>query len=310
MSLTETATPQADTADEIIDPAVDVAAPRAQAAPLVFASPHSGRVYPERFKARARLDALTLRNSEDAFVDELYAAAPDLGVPLLKANFPRAYVDPNREPYELDPDMFADPLPDYVNARSRRVRGGLGTIARVVTNGREIYDGKLSFAEAETRLKRYYFPYHRTLRELLVSTRTRFGAVLLVDCHSMPSIGGPMDRDPGSSRVDFVLGDRFGASCAPGVTDLVEEHLSGLGYNIARNRPYAGGYITEHYGRPESGVHVLQIEINRALYMDEDRIEKLPEFQAVARDLEGLVGRLAAESKTLLGITRDARRRG
>lgn len=274
------------------------------------ASPHSGRIYPERFKARARLDALTLRNSEDAFVDELYAAGPGLGVPLLKANFPRAYVDPNREPYELDPDMFTDPLPAYANTRSRRVRGGLGTIARVVTNGREIYAGKLPFAEAETRLKRYYFPYHRTLRNLLADTRARFGAVLLIDCHSMPSIGGPMDRDPGSSRVDFVLGDRFGASCAPDVTDLVEDYLSGLGYNIARNRPYAGGYITEHYGRPETGIHVLQIEINRVLYMDEKRIEKLPEFEAVARDLEGLIAHLAAESERLLGITRDERRRG
>lgn len=158
MSQTETATPQPDATDEVIDPAVEVLSPQVQTAPLVCASPHSGRIYPERFKARARLDALTLRNSEDAFVDELYAAGPGLGVPLLKANFPRAYVDPNREPYELDPDMFTDPLPAYANTRSRRVRGGLGTIARVVTNGREIYAGKLPFAEAETPAEALLLP--------------------------------------------------------------------------------------------------------------------------------------------------------
>ena len=217
---------------------------------------------------------MTLRRSEDAFVDEIYAAAPNHGAPLLRALFPRAFVDPNRESYELDPAMFADPLPDYVNTKSPRVAAGLGTIARLVASGEEIYRHKLRFLDARHRIDAYYRPYHAALRRLLDETRWRFGACLLIDCHSMPSVGGPMDADAGSTRVDFILGDRHGTSCTPAVTDFAERAIESLGYVVARNDPYAGGFTTRHYGQPREAVHALQIEINRSLYMDERTIRR------------------------------------
>jgi N-formylglutamate amidohydrolase len=278
---------------------VEVLAPCRQTAPLVFASPHSGTDYPDAFVEAARLSALALRKSEDSFVDEIFDTAPERGAPLLRALFPRAYVDPNREPYELDPEMFEEPLPEWVNSHSPRVRGGLGTIARVVANGAEIYRNKLSFAEAERRVAGYYRPYHDMLEGLITETRMRFGVCLLIDCHSMPSVGGPMDTDPGRSRVDFVLGDRYGTSCTGVVTDRVESTLVGLGYRVERNRPYAGGFTTAHYGRPESGIHAMQIEINRRLYMDEERIARLPYLATlrkhVAEVIAGLIDITAGE---------------
>ena len=202
-----------------------VVQPPEQSVPLVFASPHSGQDYPTQFVAASRLRPLLLRRSEDAFVDCIFAAAPSRGAPLLRAHFPRVYIDPNREPFELDPAMFDTPLPDYVNASSPRVAAGLGTIARVVANGEEVYRGKLSFEEARQRIDAHYFPYHRALQNLLQSTRERFGCYLLVDCHSMPSVGGPMDADPGLKRLDIVLGDCYGTACAPAVTRLAERTL-------------------------------------------------------------------------------------
>ena len=271
-----------------------VAEPARQTVPLVFASPHSGRHYPEDFVAGARLDPLSLRGSEDAFVDEIFAAVPEHGAPLLTATFPRAYVDPNREPYELDPEMFGEELPDWVNTTSPRVRGGLGTIARVVTNGAEIYREKLSFAEARHRIAAYYEPYHEALSQLIDRTRARFGACILVDCHSMPSIGGPMDEDSGRRRVDFIIGDRYGASCAAAISDLTVETLRGLDYHVARNAPYAGGFTTAHYGRPREGVHAIQIEINRRLYMDEASVSRSAGLSTVAAHMESVVAQLSA----------------
>lgn len=278
----------------VLPQAIEVLVPAEQTVPLVFASPHSGRNYPAAFLAESALDAQTLRRSEDSFVDELFAAAPRLGAPLLKALFPRAYVDPNREPYELDPAMFADPLPDYVNARSPRVAAGLGTIARVVASGAEIYGRPLRFAEAESRIEQLYHPYHNALRRLIEETRAKFGCCVLVDCHSMPSVGGPMDHDNGLSRVDFVLGDCFGSSCAGVVSDTAAAVLGERGYRVVHNAPYAGGFTTRHYGRPEAGIHTLQIETNRRLYMDEASHARGPRFAAVAADLERLIAALAA----------------
>lgn len=265
-----------------------------QTVPFVFASPHSGLDYPPEFVAAARLDPLTLRRSEDSFVDELFARVPNHGAPILCAKFPRAYVDPNREPFELDPDMFDDALPSYVNAASPRVAAGLGTIARVVTSGAEIYKGKLSFADALDRINRLYRPYHDALSGLVERTKARFGYAVLIDCHSMPSIGGPMDKDPGRKRVDFVLGDSHGASCDPRLTDLAEEVLGDMGYVVRRNLPYAGGFTTRHYGNPAAAVHALQIEVNRAIYMDEDRFERLDGFDTVVRNMGHLVGVLTS----------------
>lgn len=283
-----------------IDPPFEVLRPAAQTIPVVFASPHSGNRYPPSFVAAARLDPLALRRSEDAFVDELFAAAPGLGAPLLRALFPRAYVDPNREPWELDPAMFAEPLPDFVNDRSPRVGAGLGTIARVVASGAEIYKGKLYFADAQARIDGLYRPYHAQLKDLLDRTAAQFGHAVLIDCHSMPSIGGPMDRDPGRRRVDFVLGDCFGAACAPKLMAAVESYLRGRGQTVARNDPYAGGFTTRHYGRPVENCHTLQIEINRALYMDERRILKSSNFAVLADVLTGLIGAMGAFCRTEL----------
>ena len=246
-----------------------VRAPVRQTVPLVFASPHSGRDYPADFVAASKLDSKALRRSEDSFIDELYASAPDHGAPLISAVFPRAFCDPNREPYELDPAMFTGPLPSHANTRSPRVLAGLGTIARVVASGAEIYAGKLPVDEAERRIARCYRPYHDRLRLLLDQTRSVFGWSLLVDCHSMPSVGGPMDHDSGLSRVDVVLGDCFGASCSSLFTQVAEDAFRQRGYRVVRNTPYAGGFTTRHYGHPRQGSHALQIELNRALYMDE-----------------------------------------
>lgn len=272
----------------------EVLAPETQTLPLVLASPHSGRHYPPAFVEASRLDRLSLRRSEDGFVDEIFASAPDLGAPLLRANFPRAYVDANREPFELDPRMFVDPLPAYANTRSPRVAAGLGTIARVVANGADIYQDKLSFAEALRRIRTYYWPYHTTLRQLLDDTKARFGGAILIDCHSMPSIGGPMDRDAGHRRVDFVLGDCHGQACNPEIPRLVHEVLGEQGYHVTRNTPYSGGFVTRHYGRPETGVHALQIEVNRALYMDERQVRRASGLGPLARDLRAVIESVGA----------------
>ena len=271
-----------------------VARPRVQAAPLVLASPHSGREYSAEFLSAARLDPLSLRRSEDSFVDELFGAAPGLGVPLLAARFPRAWCDPNREQWELDPAMFSDVLPPWVNTGSARVGAGLGTIARVVASGETIYRRKLRFADAEDRVRGCWQPYHAALAALIEDTRRRFGACLLVDCHSMPAAGA------GRDAPDFVLGDAHGTACAPRVTRHVEELLRGLGYRVRRNDPYAGGYVTRHYGCPRDGVHALQIEVARPLYMDEARFERLPRFADVRDGLTELIGSLVAGAAELL----------
>jgi N-formylglutamate amidohydrolase len=274
-----------------LDPPFVVLDPVTPTAPVVFASPHSGNVYPQRFVDAARLDAISLRSSEDAFIDDLFTDAPTLGMPLIKARFPRAYVDVNREPWELDPGMFSDRLPDYVNKTSPRASAGLGTIARIVANGAEIYAGKLSFAEAKQRIETLYMPYHARLAALVQNLHRGWCASLLVDCHSMPSMAGPLERNAGRRRVDFVLGDCHGQSCTPEITDLVERTLVDLGYTVARNDPYAGGYTTRHYGRPQDDRHALQIEVNRALYMDERAMMPRAYFTTLA----GHVCRLMTE---------------
>jgi N-formylglutamate amidohydrolase len=253
---------------------VEIVRPERRTVPLVFASPHSGRNYPADFVAASALDPVALRRSEDSFVDELFAAAPEFGAPLLKALFPRAFIDPNREPFELDPAMFVDELPSYANSQSSRVAAGLGTIPKVVSNGREIYRAKLTFAEAAKRINVYYRPYHKALTALIDETVELFGFCVLIDCHSMPSVGGPLDPDAGRGRADFVLGDSFGNACEDRVTATVEHALRVQGHSVIRNKPFAGGFTTRHYGKPSTGVHALQIEINRALYMDELNIER------------------------------------
>jgi len=273
--------------------AVEVLTPSLQTVPLVFASPHSGDRYPADLIAASALNPQFLRKSEDSFVDDLFGAAPRHGAPLVRALFPRAYVDPNREPYELDPTMFSEPLPSFVNTRSPRVQSGLGTIARVVASGAEIYRRKLTFAEVEHRIETLYRPFHRTLLETLEATKQRFGHYILIDCHSMPSVGGPLDQDSGLSRVDMVLGNCYGTSCSNLVTEVVETVLRNQGYRVLRNSPYAGGFITRHYGSPREGHHALQIEVNRYLYMDELRHQHNAGYDQVKHDLTEVVAALA-----------------
>ena len=279
-------------------PPVLVQRPGRQTVPVIFASPHSGRFYSSEFLAAARLDPLALRRSEDSFVDDLFAAAPAHGAPLVAATFPRAFCDPNREPWELDPAMFADQLPAWVNTTSPRVSAGLGTIARIVASGETIYRAKLPFAEAERRVRQFWQPFHATLQALIGGTTAMFGTCLLIDCHSMPSHGSAIR--PGGKAADFVLGDAHGTACSPCATRLVERVLTELGYTVRRNEPYAGGYITRHYGRPREGVHALQIEIARELYMDEVRIERLPRFTRVQEHMATLVETVTREAPLLL----------
>ncbi len=288
-SLDDPALPDQPGAHEAPDPAFEILRPAEHTLPLVLASPHSGAAYTAEFLAASRLDGRALRKSEDSFVDEIFAAAPRLGAPMIRALFPRAFLDANREAFELDPEMFHDVLPAYVNTRSPRVAAGLGTIARVVASGEEIYRGKLRFSEALHRVNRLYHPYHAALRGLLEETQRRFGWCLLVDCHSMPSSGAPPIGDGRQGRVDFVLGDCYGSACSVAVVEAAERHLARLGYRVSRNSPYAGGFTTRHYGRPRTGMHAIQVEINRGLYMDEADIARKPYLDTLAGHMAELV---------------------
>ena len=256
----------------------------------VFSSPHSGSDYAAEFLAASSLTALQLRSSEDAFVDELFAGAPAAGAPLLAARVPRACLDLNRAPDDLDPALIAGASRRSLNAR---VAAGLGVIPRVVGEGRPIMVGKLSLAEAERRIATCWHPYHDRLRALLGAARAAHGAAILFDCHSMPHDAlnaAPLVR---GRRPDVVLGDRFGVACDRSVIDAAAEAFTAQGFTVARNAPFAGGYITQAYGRPRAGIHALQIEIDRALYMDELRVERGPDFADVAARLSRVSAALA-----------------
>ena len=275
-------------------PPLVVRRPRVQSAPIVFVSAHSGRDYPPEFLACARLDPLALRRSEDCFVDELFAAAPALGMPLLSANFPRAFCDANREKWELDPAMFDGPLPSWANTTSTRVGAGLGTIARVVGAGDPIYRRKLLWTEAAWRLEELWQPFHDALHGLIEATRTRFGACLVVDCHSMPSgVAAPRPA------CDAVLGDAHGTACSAHATRRAELALTGMNYIVRRNDPYAGGYITRNYGRPHLRVHALQLEISRRLYMNEATLEPSSNFATLQADMTSLMTAMAEHPEAL-----------
>jgi N-formylglutamate amidohydrolase len=273
-----------------LSPPFEIAEPASWRAPIIFNSPHSGSVYPSEFLKASRIDMAALRRSEDSFMDELIGGMSELGFATVAVNFPRSYVDVNREPYELDPRMFSGRLPSFANTRSMRVAGGLGTIPRVVGDGQEIYRERLSVDAALARIEALYKPYHRALRRLINKAHQAFGTVVLVDCHSMPSIGVSRDEP---RRPDVVIGDRYGTSCAALLPDMVEETMRRLGYSVGRNKPYAGGFITEHYGNPASGLHTIQLELNRAIYMDERRRERGQRFAQVAMDFAALAEALA-----------------
>ena len=267
--------------DDLCASPVMVARPERQTAPFIFASPHSGRLYPASFARQSRLDPVMLRKSEDAFVEELFAAVPGLGAPLIAARFPRAFVDANRAPGEIDPAMFDAPLASPIAPRTPRVAAGLGVIPRIVRDGIEIYGARLPAQEAHFRLESFYRPYHAALAKLVAETRSLFGIAIVIDCHSMP---------PPSRGSDVVIGDCYGEAAAAELIVAAQRTLAELGFAVARNTPYAGGYTTNLYGKPESGLHALQIEVSRALYLDEARVTKTAAFA----DCKDRLGRFAA----------------
>ncbi len=272
--------------------AFEILPPPEWTAPAVFNSPHSGRDFPAHFLRQSRLDIQALRRSEDCYVDELFMACVDFGAPMLRALVPRSYIDLNREPYELDPRMFSSELPGYVNTGSPRVAGGLGTIPRIVSEGEDIYRGRIDFTEVRHRIEQVYVPYHRTLTALTNEVMAKAGEVLLVDCHSMPASATAHLVPPAAGAVDVVLGDRFGASCNEDLSAFTEECLKAQGLKVLRNKPYAGGFITQSHGAPHRGHHALQIEINRSLYLDETTLEKTRNFKPLKTMLGKVIGEL------------------
>ncbi len=276
--------------DGEFSPAFEIAEPAIWRAPIIFNSPHSGSVYPNSFLNASRIDLEALRRSEDSFMDELIAGLRERGFPVVRVHFPRSYIDVNREPYELDPRMFVGRLPSFANTRSMRVAGGLGTIPRVVGDGQEIYRERIGIDDALGRIEALYKPYHRALRRLINKAHQTFGTVIVVDCHSMPSVGVSRDEP---KRPDIVIGDRYGTSCSAVIPDVVERTLARCGYSVGRNKPYAGGFITEHYGNPPSGLHTVQVELNRAVYMDERQRRRSSRFGQVAADFTALADALA-----------------
>jgi len=263
--------------------------PARRISPLIFASPHSGRDYAPELLAHVVLDRRAIRSSEDAFVDRLFDMAPKLGAPLLAARAPRAFIDLNRAADELDPGVIEGIARAPHNPR---ISSGLGVIPRVVAGGRAIYRGKLSLAEADARIRRFWHPYHQALAALVEETRMAFGQAVLIDCHSMPHEAIEAHTRPGQPRPEVVLGDRYGATAGREVMERVEAAFSAAGLRVGRNAPFAGAYVAQAYGRPSRGVHVVQVEIDRALYMDEVRVEPLAGFEGFRDLIAGVVAEL------------------
>lgn len=263
--------------------------PHRQIAAVIFASPHSGANYSKEFLQSSVLDPMALRSSEDAFVDRLFDQAPLLGAPLLSACAPRAFLDLNRGADELDPAVI-----EHIQrpAHNPRISSGLGVIPRVVAKGQAIYRGKLARAEVDERLQRFWQPYHAMQAGLMAETRAAFGEAVLIDCHSMPHEAIEMQSRGSQPRPEVVLGDRFGAAAGAEISDLIESAFSGAGLRVARNTPFAGAYIAQAYGRPSRGMHVVQVEIDRALYMDEAQIQPRSDFDDFHRLIAEVQGRI------------------
>jgi len=258
---------------------------------VIFSSPHSGRDYPAAFLEASALDPLEMRSSEDAFVDLLFASAPVRGAPLLAARAPRAYIDLNRACDELDPGVI-DRVTD--SAHNPRISAGLGVIPRVVANGRVIHRAKISLAEAEARIATVWHPYHAALRDLIAQSHSSFGEAIVIDCHSMPHEAIEAHSRPGTPRPEVVLGDRYGAAAGREVVEYVAAAFAGAGLRVARNAPFSGAYIAQAYGHPSQHCHVVQIEIDRTLYMNEAAVTAGPDFAAFQALIAGVVAEIAA----------------
>ena len=284
-------------------PVYEIERPAELTAPVIFSSPHSGAFYPRHFLEASRLSALELRSSEDCYVDRLFSTASKWGALLIKANYPRAFLDLNREAYELDQSMFKGALPDVANTNSPRVLSGLGTIPKLVSEATPIYKTTLAVEEGLERIQDYYFPYHDALRALIDEVKSHFGFCIVIDCHSMPPLfskGGflpeKLTRKKGR-KIDFVLGDNFGASCDHSLTASIHQFLNDKGHSVARNQPYAGGFITKRYGRPRQAVQVLQLEIGRDLYMDCQTLKPHEGFVGLKAELTELIGMITSSKK-------------
>jgi len=264
--------------------------PERRTTSVVFASPHSGRDYPWTFLRRTTLNEHSVRSSEDAFVDQLFASVPEVGAPFIRAGAPRAYVDLNRSEDELDPALIEGVSKIGHNPR---VASGLGVIPRVVANGQAIYSGKISIAEARRRIDTYWRPYHTALAGQLDQAFLMFGQAILVDCHSMPHEAMDAVARRGVRRPEVVLGDRFGAAANSDIVDRIEAAFQRTGLVVTRNTPFAGAYITQTYGRPTRGRHAIQVEIDRALYMNEGLIRPNGNFDAFRTLLRGVIREIA-----------------
>ncbi|MEL7213571.1 MAG: N-formylglutamate amidohydrolase [Pseudomonadota bacterium] len=276
--------------------------PEVQTTSLVFASPHSGADYPDTFLKSTVLDKRTIRSSEDAFVDELFSSAPEFGAPFLKAGAPRAYLDLNRSCDELDPALIEDVRKI---AHNPRVASGLGVVPRVVANGRAIYRGKLPRHEARHRIEAYWRPYHEKLQSLLDATQAQFGEAVLIDCHSMPHEAIDTIARGATARPEVVLGDRFGASARSDIVDRVEAAFIRAGLRVVRNAPFAGAYIAQTYGRPSRGQHVVQIEIDRSLYMNEYAVTKSAHFEDFRAVLRSVIAELVTIGEQSLPLAAE-----
>lgn len=276
--------------------------PRGLPGSVVFSSPHSGNVYPPEFVEASRLAPLELRASEDAYVDTLFGSAPDHGAPLLAAVYPRAWLDLNRSPSEMDPALVDGAAAAGIN---QRIAAGLGVVPRVVSEGRAIYNGKIPLTEAEARVREAHQPYHAALDRLLVEARDRFGIAVLFDCHSMPSEALRAAPKVRGRAPEIVLGDRFGASAARHIVTETQAAFEAEGFTVARNAPFAGGYITQRYGRPSRGLHAVQIEIDRSLYLDQRQIEPARGFDAVRSRIATVVERLVRIAPDLSALAAE-----
>ncbi|KAF0675495.1 N-formylglutamate amidohydrolase [Profundibacterium mesophilum] len=276
--------------------------PQVRSTSVIFASPHSGRDYPASFLRRSVLDAHAIRSSEDAFVDQLFESAPSAGAPLLAASTPRAYLDLNRAHDELDPALIETVRPIGHNPR---VVSGLGVVPRVVAGGRSIYSGKITLNEAQRRLRDVWQPYHDQLGALMDESMSRFGEAILIDCHSMPHEAIETMGERGTRRPDVVLGDRFGAAAAGDVVDRIEAAFTAQGLCVSRNAPFAGAFITQHYGRPARGRHAVQVEIDRALYMDERRIRPHAGYGPLTQILAKVVEQIAEIGRSDISLAAE-----
>ena len=277
-------------------------APETELVPAVFDSPHSGTAYPADFGTIAPM--ADVRRSEDAFVDELFGAAPAHGAPLIAAAFPRIYIDPNRDLIDLDPAMLDGAWPDPL-VPSRKTELGVGLIWRIMPPDIPLYDRLLTVSEVRGRIERCWKPYHRAVEGALDAAYHRFGKVWHINCHSMPAVGNAASEDGPAVRAEFVLGDRDGTTCEPGFTAFVADQLRGMGYHVKVNEPYKGVELVRRYSDPAKGRHSLQLEVNRKLYMDEKTVEKNDGFRDLQANLTKLVAAVCRYAQERAGDQRS-----